>query len=275
MNPYRLETPFVVSFSGGSTSGFMLRKILDAFDGKLPEDGEVIFNNTGLEHEKTLDFVREVEERWCPVTWLEFQPETRFKVVDYETASREGEPFTAMIDWRGYLPTPVARICTVNLKIRCAAAYLLNKGVEEWNNAMGLRYDEPHRVHRMKGDRKAETTVCPMYEAKHTLKDVDEFWEGQPFQLGIPRWMGNCCGCFLKSRGRIEKVFLSGGRKPKSAWVCLSELIAHLTAESCSKSAFRGGCLRTMEALSLATAQTKVYRSESPRTNVRLRPKWL
>ncbi len=38
-NPYRIETPFIVSFSGGATSGFMLRKILDAYEGELPGDG--------------------------------------------------------------------------------------------------------------------------------------------------------------------------------------------------------------------------------------------
>lgn len=205
-DPYKMEAPFVVSFSGGSTSGFMLRKILDAHGGALPAGAEVIFNNTGLEHPKTLDFVNEVQSRWCPVTWLEFCPEKKFRVVSYETASRKGEPFTAMIKWRGYLPTPVARICTVNLKIRCSAAYLLDQGWSQWENAMGLRYDEPHRVHRMKGDRKAETTVCPMYHAKHSLEDVDSFWDNQEFRLGIPRWLGNCCGCFLKSRGRIEMV---------------------------------------------------------------------
>ena len=45
-----------------------------------------------------------------------------------------------------------------------------------------------------------------MYTAGHTLEDVETWWETQEFKLGIPRWMGNCCGCYLKSRGRLEMV---------------------------------------------------------------------
>ncbi len=205
-NPYRIETPFIVSFSGGATSGFMLRKILDAYGGELPDDARVVFCNTGLEHSKTLDFVHEIESRWCAVDWVEYCPENRFKVVNYESASREGEPFSALLEARGYPPTPVARICTTNLKIRASASYLKCLGWSEWDNAIGLRADEPHRVHRMKPDCKAETPVMPMYHAGHTLHDVDEWWSDQPFKLEIPRWMGNCCGCYLKSRGRLEMV---------------------------------------------------------------------
>jgi len=206
MNPYKIETPFVVSFSGGATSGFMLRRIMDAYGGELPEDSRVVFSNTGLEHEKTLEFVHEIESRWCPVHWIEYDPETKYKVVNYETASRKGEPFSALIEKKQYLPNPVARICTVNLKIRASAAFIMDQGFDDWNNAIGLRYDEPRRVHRIKGDRKAETVICPMYHAGHTLIDVESWWNDQPFRLEIPRWMGNCVGCYLKSRGRIEMV---------------------------------------------------------------------
>ena len=205
VNPYKIEPPFNVAFSGGATSGFMLRQIIDAW-GELPDDSRVIFCNTGLEHPKTLDFIHEVEQRWCPVVWLEYDPAERFKVVAYETASRNGEPFAALNTKKGYTPNPVARTCTVNLKIRANIAYLKAQGWEEWENAIGLRYDESHRVHRMKGDVKAENPVMPMYTAKHSLNDVEAFWETQEFKLGIPRWMGNCCGCFLKSRGRLEMV---------------------------------------------------------------------
>jgi hypothetical protein len=36
-NPYRLEAPALISFSGGRTSGYMLKHILDAYGGGLPE----------------------------------------------------------------------------------------------------------------------------------------------------------------------------------------------------------------------------------------------
>ena len=42
-NPYRVPRPAVISFSGGRTSGFMLKKILDAYAGRLPGDIAVVF----------------------------------------------------------------------------------------------------------------------------------------------------------------------------------------------------------------------------------------
>jgi len=44
-NPYKIEGPALISFSGGRTSGYMLYKILEAYDGKLPNDIHVVFAN--------------------------------------------------------------------------------------------------------------------------------------------------------------------------------------------------------------------------------------
>ena len=57
INPYKIPTPALISFSGGRTSGFMLWNILNAYDGKLPEDIHVVFANTGKEANETLDFI--------------------------------------------------------------------------------------------------------------------------------------------------------------------------------------------------------------------------
>lgn len=72
MNPYLVEGPAVISFSGGRTSGYMLAKIVEAHGGKLPADVLPIFANTGKEHEKTLEFVQACSERIAPVTWIEY-----------------------------------------------------------------------------------------------------------------------------------------------------------------------------------------------------------
>lgn len=59
MNPYFITGPALISFSGGRTSGYMLRHILDAHDGTLPDDVVVTFANTGKEREETLRFVHD------------------------------------------------------------------------------------------------------------------------------------------------------------------------------------------------------------------------
>ena len=63
-NPYRITEPSIISFSGGRTSGYMLKKILNAFGGKLPKKINVVFTNTGKEMTETLDFVKECSEKW-------------------------------------------------------------------------------------------------------------------------------------------------------------------------------------------------------------------
>lgn len=45
-NPYLIHGPAILSISGGRTSGFMLRQIIDAHGGKLPADVVPVFCNT-------------------------------------------------------------------------------------------------------------------------------------------------------------------------------------------------------------------------------------
>lgn len=143
MNPYRIDTPALISVSGGRTSAFMLRSIIDAFGGSLPSDVVPIFCNTGLEHEATLQFVRELSERWVPIVWLEYVNTgnaATFRVVDYCSASRKGEPFAQLIASRKFLPFPRARFCTTELKIRTGNRYAASLGWQEFTRAVGLRF---------------------------------------------------------------------------------------------------------------------------------------
>ena len=215
-NPYEIDLPGVVSFSGGRTSAFMLRQILDAFGGQQPEDLKVCFQNTGLEHPETYRFIERVAEEWgVEIIWTEYcvneEGEHDFRVVTPEIASRNGEPFDALIAKRQMLPTPVSRICTVNLKMRTLDRYLrtLPAFEEGYTNAVGLRYDEPRRALRIQADNSRETVVVPMYHAGHTAEDVAEFWRQQPFDLNLP-WdnnlWGNCQGCYLKSLHKLQMI---------------------------------------------------------------------
>jgi hypothetical protein len=69
---------------------------------------------------QTLDFVRDCGERWnVPIVWVEYAPDgekqRKFRVVDHRTASRQGEPYEALLRERRYLPNPVTRFCTTQL----------------------------------------------------------------------------------------------------------------------------------------------------------------
>ena len=66
----------IISFSGGRTSAYMLRMLLDEHDGTLPDDWITIFTNTGKEKPETLDFVNQCSIRWnVPIVWLEYVPD--------------------------------------------------------------------------------------------------------------------------------------------------------------------------------------------------------
>lgn len=63
-------------------------------------------------------------------------------MVDFDTASREGEPFEALIRNRQYLPNPVARDCTTSLKIQPMHKFVRELGWTEWDQFIGIRADE-------------------------------------------------------------------------------------------------------------------------------------
>ena len=108
-NPYRIDPPALISFSGGRTSAYLLRQILDAYGGRLPEAVVPVFANTGKEMPETLDFVRECGERWgVDIVWLEYNPglPDKFEIVSHGTASRQGEPFERSTRQPGHAPQP-------------------------------------------------------------------------------------------------------------------------------------------------------------------------
>lgn len=207
-NPYKITGPAIIAFSGGSTSGYMLYKILQAHDGKLPSDVFVVFCNTGLEHEKTYDFVNNCQNQWnVEINWIEFCGDKKFKIVDYKTADRIGTPFETIIKERKYLPSPLTRFCTVELKIRTMDRFAIEKGfIDGHSEIVGLRYDEPKRVSRIKPNRSCSNVECPIFVAKETIHDVMNFWNNNNFSLGIDQYLGNCVGCFLKSGKKIERI---------------------------------------------------------------------
>lgn len=230
MSPYKISGTTVVSFSGGRTSAYMLRQVLDNNDELA--DLVVTFANTGKEHPATLEFVRECAERWSvPIVWLEFRDnEAGFEVVDFASASRQGEPFEALIRKRKYLPNPVTRFCTIDLKIRIIHKYLRSLGLSTENNPVdmmtGIRADEPRRAVKIRhrkstSESKWATMIMPLADAGVGVQDVTDFWSSQPFDLMLPTingrtLEGNCDLCFLKGAKQVYPIIASD--RPKAEW---------------------------------------------------------
>jgi len=208
-----------IAFSGGRTSAYMLHNIMEA-NGGLPDTARVVFSNTGREMPATLDFVQEVGQRWnVPITWLEYRPtKPWFETVSHNSASRDGEPFAALIAKRKALPNQDQRFCSAELKTLTAKRYLVSIGWKRWASAIGFRADEPTRTPRI--DNRI-TGWTPLRPANVTKADVARFWHRQPFDLRLPIIKGktiggNCDGCFLKSEEYLAR--LSVYHPARAAW---------------------------------------------------------
>ena len=242
-DPFKIDSPTCISFSGGRTSAYMLWRVLQS-NGGLPADAVVCFANTGKEDEATLRFVRDCGERWgVPITWVEYRNDERgFAVVDFDTASRGGEPFEAIIRKRNYLPNPITRFCTSELKIRTMHKWLRanwqalgwNAQDLEWNQMIGIRADEHRRVAKIRArghstETTKETMLMPLADAGVTVQDVDAFWSRQEFNLELPTYngrtlAGNCDLCFLKPAQQVRALI---AEKPERAvWWARMEALA-------------------------------------------------
>lgn len=245
-DPFKIDSPTCISFSGGRTSAYMLWRVLQSNAG-LPSDAVVCFANTGKEDEATLRFVRDCGQQWgVEIKWLEYEaneePDKRWKVVSFDSASRNGEPFEAVIRQRNYLPNPVTRFCTSELKIRVMHKWLRanwrSLGWEaedmEWNQMIGIRADEHRRVSKIRArghstETVKETMLMPLADANVTLADIDAFWKSQPFRLELPTingrtLAGNCDLCFLKAANQVQTLI---AEKPERAlWWARMEALA-------------------------------------------------
>ncbi len=213
---YQIEGPALISFSGGRSSGYMLYQILKAHDFKLPENVIVSFQNTGKEMPETLEFINQCSVEWgVGIVWLEYRPLIKghtFEIVNFETASRNGEPFEAIIDKKSYLPNPVTRFCTYELKVKTAERFCRSLGWDYWDMVVGLRGDEQRRAVKMLNRHQDRwETLLPMYSDGVTKHDVSDFWKAQSFDLNLPNFNGvtlhgNCDLCFLKGTKQVMSI---------------------------------------------------------------------
>lgn len=194
-----------ISFSGGETSAYMARRILTSDYIKQYKEHVVLFANTGQENEQTLDFVDKCDKAFgLNVIWVEsvvhheLRKAPTAKIVNYQTASRNGEPFEEVIKKYG-IPNSKFKNCTRDLKLNPMRDYLESIGwrIGEYDTAIGIRIDE---IDRMSVSKEKNKIVYPLIEWLPTTKpDVNTFWKNQPFRLGLKGYQGNCKWCWKKS----------------------------------------------------------------------------
>lgn len=189
----------LISFSGGRTSAYMTKQILESDHGY--DDVAVVFANTGMEHPKTLEFVDRCDREfgfgtvWVEAVTRQGRQSSTFQVVDFETASRDGEPFESMILKYG-IPNKAYPHCTRELKQNAIHSYIKSLGWDEYDTAIGIREDEIRRVSKSG----PWSIVYPLIDWWPVDKqDINTWWERQSFNLEIPEHLGNCVMCWKKS----------------------------------------------------------------------------
>lgn len=194
----------LISFSGGETSAYMTKWILDNWRGRYAEI-LVVFANTGQENEQTLEFVRKCDEHFgFGTVWVEADVQhgqrraAKAKIVNFDTASRDGKPFEEMIKKYG-IPNQSFKHCTRVLKLDVIYDYTKSIGWAKntFDVAIGIRVDELDRVSSAAA---ANRIVYPLISACPSTKpNINTWWAAQPFRLQLKGYQGNCKWCWKKS----------------------------------------------------------------------------
>ena len=221
MTMINLNHNTIISFSGGMSSAYMLKLIIDKY-GSLPKNSRVIFCNTGKEMPETLEFVQECSLQWnIDVIWLELYDVIKkedkkdikdwifkYKITDYKNCAKKGEPFEKLIKHYGKLPNATNRFCTYLLKKRAIEWWEKENDFKNADHILGLRYDEQRRVSNIINRDDNRDYFCPLHYLKKTRFDVYDFWKKQDFKLKLVNnnkhtLFGNCDMCFLKGKGQL------------------------------------------------------------------------
>lgn len=250
----------LISFSGGKTSAYMTWCLLKKHDAIWSEEYQmflgieyidvmrvtveilVVFANTSKENNETLDFVHACDINFGFHTiWIEAVVNnnsgvgTGYRIVNYETAKRDGSVFESVIAKYG-IPNVENLHCTRELKTVPITKLVRDYG---WNNltyytAIGYRIDEPKRWSKPK-QRKSQKARKHIYffvdEKPITKQQVNGWWSFQSFNLILEDHEGNCDLCYKKSENKQIAIC---GTHPKKAewWSKMEKQYSYFTPES-------------------------------------------
>jgi hypothetical protein len=198
-----------LSFSGGKTSAMMTVLLWLKYRSRY--NFIVTFANTGEENEATLVFVDKCDRYWnLGVIWLEAVVHhderigSTHRIVNFKTASRDGDPFEEVIKKYG-IPNKAYPHCTRELKENPIRSYLRSIGWEagSYHIAIGIRADEQDR-RVSKPER-----IYPLIDwapFRTTKPEVNLWWEEQPFNLDLQEHQGNCKTCWKKSFNKLVRI---------------------------------------------------------------------
>ena len=217
----------LILVSGGRSSAMMARHIqqsptYDRFE-KL-----YVFCNTGQERPETIQFLKDMVFHWgIPLNVIEgvysLVPGigVRSKVVDFETLSMDGQPYSDAIahmnklKWTG-VPNPATPYCSEYLKVRPSLHFAkLIFGTTKYLKAVGYRREDmPKRITlaELREDKKRIAPLLTDFESPIGLENLTRYFAAQPFRLSISSRLGNCELCWKKSDRNLVEAIQHGTR---------------------------------------------------------------
>lgn len=211
----------VVSFSGGRTSAYLCYLM----KGKFGDDVDFVYMDTGAEHPKTYEFIRNVNREFdLNLTCLrtKFNPElgkgNSYEIISIDDIKHDLKPWREMLKKYGTPYNPGGAFCTDRMKLVPWTKYLNEKyGKGNYETYLGIRIDEPKRLKPRDG------VVYLGNISDFDKQDILNWWKAQPFDLEIEEHLGNCVFCIKKG---VNKVALAARDEPELAGEFLSELTA-------------------------------------------------
>lgn len=200
----------VVSLSGGRTSAYLAHLMKE----RDPET-EFIFMDTGAEHPKTYEFIRNIVKQWkIKLTCLRVIPNpemnkpSTYEILSTDQIAPDLEPWKRMLSKYGH-PYVGGAFCTDRMKTVPFIKYCDEHfGRGNYTTWLGMRVDEPKRTAPKPGIRYLAEI------SDFEKQDVIEWWQAQPFDLEIQEHLGNCVFCIKKS---LQKVALATKDEPELA----------------------------------------------------------
>ena len=211
----QVEKYNVVSFSGGRTSAYLIHRIQTMVSQGLIKNVKYVFMDTGAEHPKTYEFIRQVVKHFeidlvCirSVMTTEVGVGAKFKEISIDDICDDYGPWKDMMKCYS-TPFIHGPMCTDLMKTAPYKKYCDETfGRHNYTSWLGIRIDEPRRLKPKKGYRFL-AEISPMDK-----QDILGFWKTQPFDLDLDEWLGNCVFCIKKG---VNKIALAAIDEPELA----------------------------------------------------------
>lgn len=196
----------IVPVSGGKDSAALAIYMRQTYP-ELPV--EYVFSDTQSELPETYEFLEKLEA-------LLGKSITRINALDYLNVQRKPgrNVFDFFLDelYTGFLPSPHARWCTINMKIKPFEAYVGNYTAYSYIGIRGDENREGYTPNKKPPKISEKQNIIPVYPFKEdgiTYQDVKEILEGSG--LGMPdyyqwRSRSGCYFCFYQQVGEWQRL---------------------------------------------------------------------